>query len=199
MLNGKRRRGNIHAGSTDRGANVTPAKWNPDDDDEYGDLSIRKKPTPGNPTLIILLICGVIGLTLLTCVGGIAIVAVLDQHDQPAPQAIRAEPIGQDPEALKLVGAWKGRLVLRGMDREHLYTFRKDGTLREDVFDLRGAPAGVSEARWRFRDGKIEIDWPGAGVEIATARWIDANTMEYRILDHTDVAQNGLVMTFRRQ
>ena len=185
---------------------MTRAKLNPDDDDEYGEMSIRKKPNQGNSTLLIVVVVGLIGLTLLICIGSVAVIAILDQHDQheqpaikPPMRAIPAQAIGQDPEALKLIGAWKGRMVLRGMDREHLYTFRKDGTLREDVFDLRGGPVGASEARWAFRNGKIEIDWGGGGIEIAIARWLDANSFEYTILDHTDIAQNGLVMTFRRQ
>jgi hypothetical protein len=176
---------------------VNRGKMRPDDDGDYGDLSIRKKPSKSNTTMFILLACGIVGLVLLTCMAGAVIVVVVGEHDRVVPQPAMADAVPQGPEAAKLIGSWKGRLVLRGMDREHLYIFRKDGTLREEVFDLRGVR--VSEARWRFRNGQIEIDWPGGGVEIATARWIDDNTMEYRILDHTDVAQNGLVMTFRRQ
>jgi len=132
-------------------------------------------------------------------------VAIVEEHDQaiapPPPQApIMAQPAPpQGAEAAKLIGNWKGRLMLRGLDRNHVYIFRKDGTLREEVFNLQGGLDNVSEAVWRFRNGQVEIDWPGGGVEIATARWIDANTFEYRILQHTDVAQNGLKMTFRRQ
>jgi hypothetical protein len=106
----------------------------------------------------------------------------------------------QGPEVAKLNGTWKGRLVLRGNERDDVYTFRKDGTLREEVFDLRGNIVQASEARWRFRDGKVEIDWPGGGgLEVATVRWIDDNTMEYQIVNHTDVVQIGMKMTFRRQ
>jgi hypothetical protein len=180
--------------------NVTAAKMRPDDyDDEYGELSIRKKPAKTSTALFVLLICGVLAVGLFSCMAG-AVMVVMEEHDRPIPpQAVLLQEMDLGPEAAKLIGSWKGRLALRGMDRNHVYIFRKNGTLREEVFDLRGVRGNASEARWQFVNGQIIIDWPGGGREIATARWIDANTMEYRILDHTDVAQNGVAMTFRRQ
>jgi hypothetical protein len=182
---------------------MSSARVRPDDED-FGDLDIRKKPSSSNATLIVLLACGIVGVVLLTCVG-VEFVRFAGHNDPVVPkpaeriQEVKVQPIPQGPEAAKLNGAWKGRLVLRGNERDDVYTFREDGTLREDVFDLRGNHVQASEARWRFRDGKVEIDWPGGGVEVATVRWIDDNTMEYQIVNHTDAIQIGLKMTFRRQ
>jgi hypothetical protein len=168
-------------------------------DDDYGDLDIRKKHSGSNSTLFIVLACGIIGLVLLTCVAGGVIMMIVDHHDRGVPPQAREVGPGQDPEAAKLNGTWKGRFVLNGQQRDHLYTFRKDGTMREEEFDQFGKIFRASEARWRFRNGQVEIDWGAGGKEIATARWFDNNSFEYHIIQHTDGAQVGMKETFRRQ
>jgi hypothetical protein len=154
------------------------------DDDDFEVPSIEKPR--GNPTAILLVVGGVAALVLLLCLIGGGVVGFLGLRDQPSPD--------------QFVGKWKGRIVLRGQALDTIYTFNKDGTMREDSFDLQGRRVQGGGGRWRIRNGEVEIEWgQGGGVEIATANFPNANTMNYQIIEHTDVAQIGMSTTFRRQ
>jgi hypothetical protein len=157
----------------------------PEDDDEVDELSIRKKDRPTNTILFVMLAAGGIGLMLIVLCLGVAIVSFV----VPA----------RDATAAKLPGSWKGRWELRGQVFDSIYTFKKDGSFREESFDLQGRRINVADGRWHFRNGEIEIDWDQGGFEIATAHWIDDNTMNYHIVDHNDVAQIGITTAFKRQ
>lgn len=148
-------------------------------DDDDSDLAIRKK---GNNAVIILAVtgaCGILLVCLLACVVG-AIVAFM-----------------ADNTAEKIVGSWRGRFSLGPVHLDVVYIFNKDGSFRQESFDRFGRRV-FSDGRWRYRDGKIEIDWNNGSFERATATWIDDNTMAYRIVDHSQAVQVGLATTFRR-
>jgi hypothetical protein len=164
---------------------ATERKREPEDDDEVDELSIRKKDGPTNTTLFVVLVAGGIGLMLIVLCIGVGIVLFV---------------VGaRDATAAKLPGSWKGRWALGGQVFDSTYTFKKDGSFREESFDLQGRRINVSGGRWHFRNGAIEIDWDQGGFEIATAHWIDDNTMNYHIVDHSDVAQIGITTAFKRQ
>jgi hypothetical protein len=153
-----------------------------DKDDD--DVSIRKK---SSNTLLILLAVGGVGLVLLMCVTAIGIgvaVALL-----------------RDDTASKLPGSWKGRFQIGNVALDTVYTFNADGTFREQttVPFGRGVRVEVTDGRWQFRDGKVEINWNRGTVEKAVVVFTDPNTMNYRIVEHTDIIQVGASTTFRRQ
>jgi len=154
------------------------------DDREVDELSIRKKDGPTNTTLFVVLVAGGIGLMLIVLCLGVAIVSFVG---------------ARDATAAKLPGSWKGRWVLHGQVFDSTYTFKKDGSFREESFDLHGRRINVAGGRWHVRNGEIEIDWDQGGFEIATAHWIDDNTMNYHIVDHNDLAQIGITTAFKRQ
>lgn len=156
----------------------------PIDLDENFDLDIRKKGGGVGPLLWVL--GGGIALVLLFCVvaGGVGLfVGFMNRDSRPD----------------QFVGAWRGQFVLRGQVLDTIYTFNKDGSLQEDSFDLQGRRIQGGIGRWRVRNGEVEIDWNQGGLEIATAKFVNANTMEYRIIQHTDAAQIGMGTTFRKK
>jgi uncharacterized SAM-binding protein YcdF (DUF218 family) len=154
------------------------------DDDDY-DRPVRKKRREKNTTLLILLAVGGVGLLLLLCMFAIGVGVLMFRDREPAPA--------------HLPGSWKGRFVLGGVARDHVYTFHRNGNFREEAFDLRGNRVNVADGQWHFRNGEIEIDWNNGSFENGTPHWVNANTMEYRIVDHSDFTQIGLSTTFRRQ
>ena len=154
------------------------------DDREFDELDIRKKDGPTTTTVFVLLAAGGIGLMLIVLCLGVAIVSFVG---------------ARDATAAKLPGSWKGRWVLHGQVFDSTYTFKKDGSFREESFDLQGRRINVAGGRWHVRNGEIEIDWDQGGFEIATAHWIDDNTMNYHIVDHNDLAQIGITTAFKRQ
>ena len=155
-----------------------------DDDDDF-DPSIIRKPTDGRKTLLLVLLAGAIGLGLIVCLAGVVIVAIFVSRDNST--------------AEKLPGSWKARWDIGGAQFDSIYTFKKDGTFREVAFDLQGRQMNISDGRWRFRNGEIEIDWNNGGFERAIATWVDDTTLTYRIVNHSQAIQIGLVTTFKRQ
>jgi hypothetical protein len=151
------------------------------DDDEYPSI---EKPAGGAWTAGAVLAGAGIFLVLVLCVIGVIVGIRLTAGDSIAG---------------KVEGTWKGRWTVHNQPLESVYTFRRDGTFREESFDLQGNRVNVAEARWRVRNGQIEIDWQNGGFEIAVVRILDANTLDYRIVDHNDVTQIGLSTTFKRQ
>jgi hypothetical protein len=152
------------------------------DDDEYP--SIEKPPSSARGVLIVLGVLGVCLVLVLCLVGAVVFVRLSSS----------------DAIAAKAEGTWKCRWTVHNMELESLYTFRRDGTFREESFDMQGNRINIADARWRVRnDGQIEINWQGGGLEIATVRFRDDNTMEYRITEHNDVTQINLTTVFRRQ
>ena len=154
------------------------------DDNDMDVPSIKK--TGSNRTLLTLLIGGAVAIVLLVCLVSVGIVAIVHLQQRDA-----------QPE--RFVGSWKGRFVLHGQPIDTIYSFNKDGSLREDSFDLQGRRIQGGVGRWRIRNGEVEIDWGQGGHEIATATFPNANTMNYRIVQHTDLPQIGMSTTFRRQ
>jgi len=152
-----------------------------DDDDE---LPIRKKGG-GNNTVLVILAVGGISLVLLACILAGTIAAIL--------------AVSADATAAKIPGSWKARFDLPGLAIVSTYTFKKNGDFREEAFTPEGQFLHIADGRWQIRDGEIQIDWDNGSFERAVPTWIDDNTMEYRIVDHSDVVQIGLVTTFRRQ
>jgi hypothetical protein len=160
-------------------------KRGPDDDEDFDKLDIRKKGSASKTTVFVLLAAGGIGLMLIAVCLGVGNVSFF---------------VGaRDATAAKLPGSWKGRWVLHGQVFDSIYTFKKDGSFREESFDLQGRRINVAGGRWHFRNGAIEIDWDQGGFEIATAHWIDDNTMNYHIVNHNDLAQIGITTAFKRQ
>lgn len=155
------------------------------DDDDDLDVSVKRKQARSNTTLFVMLGAGALGFIFFAVVVGIASLAVLGVFGKPVEE--------------KIVGSWKGRLERGGVASDHIYTFRKDGTFREEAFNLQGVRINVADGFWAFHDGEVEIDWHDGGFEDAVVRFIDDNTIEYRIVDHNDVGQIGTVMTFKRQ
>ena len=154
-------------------------------DDDY-DLPIKKKPiVKKSNTLLYALLGGGIALLLVCCVAGMVIVGIMSSDDGPT--------------AAKLVGSWKGRFVLAGQPLDSTYTFKNDGTFREETFDVQGGVLNISDGHWRVRRGQIEIDWIGGTFERAVATWVDDNTMDYQIVDHTQFIQIGTITNFRRK
>ena len=154
-----------------------------DDDDEIDLSSIQKKPR--NHTLILVLAGGIV-LVLLTCLAGVGGFAIMSRANS-----------GSQPD--EFVGSWKARWTIGADTFDSTYTFNKNGSFREASFDLQGRLRNVSEGRWRVRNGQVEINWNNGSFEHATATHVDPRTINYRIVNHTDQAQLGLVVTLRRQ
>jgi hypothetical protein len=153
-------------------------------DDDYGDLDIRKKSAGGGSFPAILAVGGG-GLVLLLCLVGLGIGIAVS--------------MARDETAAKLAGSWKARWALPGRVIDSVYTFRKDGTFREESFTVDGRPLNISDGRWSVRNGEVNIDWDNAGFEVATVTWVDEKTMTYRVVDHSDMVQIGMAVTFRKQ
>jgi hypothetical protein len=153
------------------------------DDEEDFNRSIEKKSS-ANRTLLVLALAGA-GLLLIVCVVSGLVMAVIANS--------------KEATAAKLPGSWKGRFVLAGQPMDTIYTFGKDGSLREESFNLQGQRINIGHGSWRMRNGEIEIDWERGGFENATVAWIDEKTMNYRIVDHSQRIQIGMSTTFRRQ
>ena len=152
------------------------------DDD---DLSIKKKESQGSSTMFVVFVAGGIGLVFFTIVFGIAMIGVVGFF--------------VNSPAAKLTGSWKTRFVIDGIATDHIYTFRKDGTFREEAFNLQGVRTHVNDGVWHVHGDEVVIDWNDGVFEEATLRWIDDNTIDYRIIDHKDVVQIGMNVTLRRQ
>ncbi len=152
-----------------------------EDGDDLDDPPIQKK---GNRLLLTGLAVGGAVVLLLSCTCVVGVIGVVTFS--------RAHPA-------EFVGSWKGRFVLGGEPQDIVYTFDKWGGLREDAFDLQGRHVHTTGGRWEFRDGQIEIEFDGGSFEVADAVFVDPNTINYRIVNHSEPAQIGLGTTFRRQ
>ena len=140
------------------------AKRRPDEDDDP--LSIRKKG-PSRGMLIGVAVVGV-AVVLLTCTCGVGIgVGVWMQRDSTA---------------AKLPGSWRGRFVLAGQPLDVTYTFNKDGSFRQDMFNMFGQkmpPVGGRLAHGKRPSGdrleqrRLSRKRPSTGS--TTARWTTAS------------------------
>jgi serine/threonine protein kinase len=86
----------------------------------------------------------------------------------------------------KLVGSWKGRVksvFAPGGEYDQVSTFNKDGTYREDVFDLQGRSGGGGTGHWQFRDGEIHLSYDKGFFQRAAVTWIDNDTMSLRTVE----------------
>jgi hypothetical protein len=146
-------------------------------------LSIRKKG-PSRGVFIGLAVAGV-AVVLLTCMCGVGIGVGVWMH--------------RDATAAKLPGSWKGRFVLVGQPFDVVYTFNKDGSFRQDMFNGFGQRLPQVGGRWRMENGAVVINWDNGSFEKATVHWLDDRTMDYRIVDHTDRLQIDTATTFKRQ
>jgi hypothetical protein len=91
------------------------------------------------------------------------------------------EPGKEMPD--KLVGTWKGRLSPPvGPTFDTVMTYNKDGSFREQLFDLQGRPAAVATGRWQFRDGQIHHSSDNGRSLSLTVKWIDDDTVDLRIV-----------------
>jgi hypothetical protein len=83
----------------------------------------------------------------------------------------------------KLVGTWKGRVSPPvGPTFDSVMTYNKDGSYREQAFDLQGRPAGVATGRWQFREGQIHVSGDNGRSLSSTVKWIDDDTIDLRIV-----------------
>jgi hypothetical protein len=153
--------------------------------DEDDDRPPRKKKNGDNTLMIVLAVGGVVFVLLLCVVGGGIFTVVM--------------LAGDTTKDARVPGSWKGRFEMRRGPVDVVYTFNKDGSFRDEEFDVRGRRQTTSTGRWRMRDGKILIDWDNGAFETASVTWTDDNTMAYRIVKHLEAAQIGLTTTFRRQ
>jgi len=166
---------------------ITKSRY--DDYDEYDDYEdeydriIKKKN--GNNLLLWGLIGGGIALLLLICLLGVGFFVMMSRLN------------GTQPD--EFVGSWKSKWTIGGVTFDSVYTFNKDGTFREKSFDLQRRPRNITDGHWRFRNGQIEINWLNGGFEHATATHVDARTINYRVVNHTDRQQIGMTVTLRRQ
>jgi hypothetical protein len=157
------------------------------DDDSLDDAALDiRKPYERNHTLLIVLVVVGTLLVLSTCVAGI-----------PLFEAITA--MFDDPHPAKLHGSWKGRFVVQGKAIDVIYTFKKDGNFRQEEIDARGKVIGVVDGHWQVVDGEIEIDWNDGSFENAVVDWVDNNTMNYTIVEHSDQVQVGVIANLRRK
>jgi hypothetical protein len=161
-----------------------PRATDPRDGDRFDegyrhDQGRESKLVPG-------LIIGAAAGVLLTCLCGVGVAIVAFVWDR-----------GTQPD--ELVGTWKGRFVLQGQPCDVEYTLDKSGRFHDQEFDTNGRFLRRFNGRWRFRNGHVEIDFADGGSEKAVAMLLDANTIDYRIVQHTDVEQVGTGTTFRRQ
>lgn len=154
-------------------------RYDDDDDDRSTENEGGKGPLIG-------FAIGGAALLLMMCVCGGTVVGV-----------VMYTRGGTQPD--QFVGAWKGRFILHGQPTDVIYRFDKSGRLHEENFDVQGRSLGVTGGRWRVRNGRMEIDFDTGGQEIADAVFTDKNTIDYRIVSHTDFAQIGIGTTFRRQ
>ena len=104
-----------------------------------------------------------------------------------------------DPHPAKLIGPWKGRFVLNSGPINVVYTFNKDGSYRQESYNMAGVKTYQHVGRWGHRGSEIKLSWGDDSFERATIEWRDENTFHYRIVDQDDVQQIGLTTTFKRQ
>lgn len=147
-------------------------------------LSIKKKPRDYARPLIVLLVVLAVGLGLIVCI----VSAV----------SLGFFAFNNDSTASKLPGSWKGQFIFAGRHLDSTYTFRRDGTLQEVNLDGFGR-RNVANGKWRVQNGQVHIDWNNGGIEVATVHWIDERTMDYHIIEHTELAQIGIGTTFKKQ
>jgi hypothetical protein len=154
-----------------------------DYDDDFDDLPIEKPG--GNTGLVVLAVLAIIVLLLACLIGGtVAGVLVWQANSTPA----------------KLVGSWKGRARLGALDVDVIYTFNKDGTFHQDAIAINGRALPAAHGRWQWRDDQVDISWDRiGGFERATVTWVDSDTMNYRIVGHSDVGQIGMTTRFQRR
>src|SRR5262245_44032935 len=152
--------------------------------DKDDPLSIKKKPGDYARPILLVVAVIVIVVALVACVGGGIIFGII--------------VAGSESTATKLPGSWRGQFNIPGRQINTVYTFKRDGTLREESVDGFGQ-RHVADGKWRVRNGQIHIDWNRGGIEVATVHWLNKNTMDYRIIEHTDFVQIGIGTTFQRQ
>ena len=160
---------------------MTPTSRNWDEEPDL-DISLHR-PSRGRviATVVALVLGGLVALACLIAV----IIGVMN-----ATQSSTRE---------QLIGSWKGRWVVGADTFDSIYTFNRDGSFVEDTFDIFGRPLRRSPGRWRMQNGEVEIRWAnGGGVEHAAPR-INGDTLNYRIVNHTDARQVGLVVNMQRQ
>jgi hypothetical protein len=149
-------------------------------DDDLDERSVAKNHKP----LIIGLGIGGAAM-LLTCICGIGVIGVVFFAR------------GSQPD--QFVGTWKGRFMLHGQPTDVIYRLDKSGDFHDEQFDLFGRRQLASGGRWCVRNGRVVIDFDLGGTEVAEAVFVDNNTINYRIISHTDATQVGLQTVFRRQ
>jgi hypothetical protein len=147
-------------------------------------LSIKKKPSDYARPLLVVVILFAVGLGLLTCVVGGVVLGVIAANNEST--------------AAKLPGSWTGQFNILGQQVNTVYTFKKDGTFREESVDGLGNRQ-VADGRWRVKNGEVHIDWNQGGFEVATVHFLNQNTMDYRIINHNQLAQIGIGTTFKRR
>lgn len=152
--------------------------------DKDDPLSIKKKPGDYAKPILLVGALIVILVALVVCIVGGVILGTFAANSELT--------------AAKLPGAWRGQFNIPGRQINTVYTFKRDGTLREESVDGFGQ-RNVADGKWRVRNGQIHIDWNRGGIEVATVHWLNNNTMDYRIIEHTDLVQIGIGTTFRRK
>jgi hypothetical protein len=103
------------------------------------------------------------------------------------------EPGKEMPD--KLVGSWKFRtqsVFAPGGEFDTVITFNKDGTYRDEVFDLQGRSGGAGTGRWKLRNGEIEKSYDAGMFQRATLTWIDNDTISLRTVETRP--QNPILM-----
>jgi hypothetical protein len=103
----------------------------------------------------------------------------------------------RDSTSAKIVGTWKAQFEA-GVRGDVAYTFREDGSFREERF-AGGAKFAAQEGKWRVANNRIEIDWNNGRWERATVTWKDKNTFIYEVNNHSELDQIGTKTTFTRQ
>jgi hypothetical protein len=147
-------------------------------------LSIKKKPADFARPILIVVFLVIIAVTLVICIAGAISLGIFAANS--------------DVTANKLPGSWHGTFHIPNRQVNATYTFNKNGTLREESVDVFGRK-NISGGRWRVQNGEVHIDWDGGGIEVATVHFVDNNTMDYRIIEHTDFVQIGVGATLKRK
>ena len=146
-------------------------------------LSIKKKPGDYARPIMIVVAVLVIGVSLVVCLVGAAILGTIVANSNRPPPSCPDRGVASSTSP-------DGKSTAYTHSRMTALCVKCPWMLR---------PAQCFRRQLGVRNGEVHITWNRGGHEVATVHWLNNNTMDYRIVDHTDVVQIGIGTTFQRQ
>lgn len=101
-------------------------------------------------------------------------------------------------QTFPLTGSWRGGFLLNGNPVTDVYTFYSNGTLVEALYNGQGQQMGGGAGRYTYSGGEVVITFSNGWGERATLTWVDPHQFRYQITEHTEQAQVGMEVLFKR-